>query len=465
MYRKNLQTTTEPLPETINNLNSLQSSVPGKSAEEPYTKQNGRSILSTIFVLMIALTYMGCESGGSVGSGIITDRESVEVNSYDISTANVIHENSYSGRLQYTPAGHVVDPLHGTIRSVALLKPVITQAGLDAIGDDDRIFLSLIFGDDVYGSEFAESSYEIYEAATIWRGNQLRYNQEAEVDVDFSKKVGEFQVVSSDSMTVELSSEWKNKFAEYFNSETADRDSLYRNNFPGLAIVPSSGNQNLRFLRTGGDSDQPNLSVTKFLVKSPAEESDEDEGEDEGEDENEEGEENGSGEQVTELGLRDWGASFVRSDVPQNDVGFVLYNTETVLEIQADVPYTQLSSKNITNAQLILTKNLSFEQAVPGFERLSPDLVQVHVFDEIPNDLMGEIFITDPDFFVVNEEEENTFRVDITQFIIDQAYGEQNDNKLYLTIQVINGLLYTTAFYDHQAPADVKPRIVITTIN
>lgn len=468
MYRKNLQSTTEPLPETINNLNPLQITVPGNRTEKLQTKQKGRSIVAAIFVLLLGLTYMGCESGGTVGSGIITDGEGVEVNTYEIETANVIHENSYSGRLTFTPAGHVVDPLYGTIRSVVLLKPVITQAGLDAITDDDRIFLSLIFRDDIYGSQFAESSYEIYEAAAIWRGNQLRYNQE--VEVDFSQKVGEFRVADNDSMTVELSNEWKNKFAGFFNSEAANRDSLYRNEFPGLAIVPSMDNQNLRFLRTGGDPDQPELSVTKFLVKSPTDENEDGDEEGDGEesengdDDSGDGEENGSGEQVRELELRDWGASYIRSEIPEHGTGFILHNTETVLEILADIPFDRFSSKNITNAQLIFTKNRSFEQAQPGFERLSPDLVQVHVFDEVPNDIMGEIFITDPDFFRVKEEDEESFRIDITQFIIDQAYGEESESRLYLTTQVVNGLIYTTTFYDHQAPADVRPRIAITTI-
>ncbi len=456
MYRKNLQITTEQLREKTTKLNLLQPFSPGSKIKETYCRSTSHNILTAILILVMTLPFFGCESGGTIGSGIITDGEGVEINTFEITQANVIQENSFSGRLTYTPAGHVEDPLFGTIRSTTLLKPAITQANLDSLREDDKIFLQLILRDDVYGSGFSESHYEIYEVAKIWRGNQLRYNQE--IEVDFSSKVGEFQVSDSDSINVELSEEWKIKFAGYFNNQEANRDSLYRNNFTGLAIVPSTDNRNLRFFRTGSDPDQPDLSVSKFIVKSPA---DEDEGED-----GDNGEDNGSDEQenITELGLRDWGASFIRSNVPDLGTGYVLHNTETILQIISNIPYSQFSSKNIVNAQLVLTKNNELNQSQPDFDRFSTDLVQIHVFDEIPADIMGEIFVTDPNFFRVKEEDDESFRIDITQYVMDQTYGEENDRELYLTTQLVNGLLYSTIFYDHEAPADLKPRIVITTI-
>ncbi|MEX2464118.1 MAG: hypothetical protein WD513_07455 [Balneolaceae bacterium] len=400
---------------------------------------------------------IGCESGGTVGSGIDSNTDDVVVDSYDIAEAVVLNENTFSGRLTNTMAGYVVDPIYGTIRSSALLKPVISQAERDSILEDDKMFLKIVFRDEIIGNPSAQSHYDIYEAANVWRGTQLRYNQET--PINFSNKVGEFQVTDEDSINVELSSDWTQNFANYFNNQLANRDSLYRNNFPGIAIVPSENNQNMRFIKTGREADQTDMVISSFFIQSPIDDVDEEEDDDEGEDEETE-EDDG----ITILALRDWGSLFLRTDISQQNSDFVLHNTESVLEITPNVPFDQFTSTNIVNAQLILTKNKEFEQSDPDFERISPDLIQVHVFNELPNDLMAEIYIKDPNFFSVIEDDEDSFKIDITQFIMNQVYGEETGEKLYVTTQLIDGLLYSTQFYGLDAPDDLKPRIVITTI-
>jgi len=450
MYRKNLQITTERLQEMINKLSAFHL-FPDSKKNKTLSYKGSRLTIAAFLLLIVTYPFMGCESVGSVGNDVIPTDDGLESQTIGFNEINVFNENTFSGRLTNTSLGYVNDPLYGTIESVALIKPVIIRGDLQSISSEDSLQLRLEFREEIFGNRNSTSEFKIYEVGTAWRGNQLRYNQP--IDDERAVLVGEFQMQNEQAITVNLSQEWAGKFAQFYNSESAQRDSLYRNNFQGLAIVPSPNNQNLRFLRTGSDPDNPDLAVTRFIVKSPV---DEDDGEDEDEEEDD---------GLTELGLRDWGASFLRTDIPGQNSGFTLHNTETILELVPNILADQFSSSNISNVTLVLTKNRNVEQLQPDFERLSPDLVQLHVFDEIPNDIMAEIFIRDPDFFRINEDdEEDVFLVDITQYVMDRVYGENSDDKLYLTTQISNGLLYSTQFYDLDAPEELRPRIVITFI-
>ncbi len=441
MYRKNLQITTERLQEMINKLNAFQL-FPEPKINKILSNKGSRLMIAAFLLLTITFPFMGCESGGSLGTDIIPNDDGIDSQTVGFNEINNFNENTFSGRLSNTSVGYVDDPLYGTIESVALIKPVIIRGDLESIQDDDNMQLRLEFRDEIFGDRSATSEFKIYEVGELWRGNQLRYNMD--IDVDRSVEVGEFQMQDEQVVTVDLSEEWTRKFADFYNSEAADRDSIYRNNFPGLAIVPSETNQSLRFLRTGSDPDDPELEITRFIVNSPVDENDDDE--------------------VTDLGLRDWGASFLRTDIPDQNSGFTLHNTESILELIPDLSADQLSSRNISNATLVLTKNNNAEQLQPDFERISPDIVQLHVFEEKPSDIMAEVFIEDPDFFRINEDDEDVFLVDITQYVLNRVYGENFDDKLFLTTQIPNGLLYSTQFYDLNASEELRPRIVITFI-
>lgn len=446
MYRKNLQITTERLQEMINKLNAFQL-FPDSKLNKPLSKKGSRFMIAAFLLLTITFPFMGCESGGSVGDDVIPTDDGIASQTIGFNEINSFNENTFAGRLTNTSVGYVSDALYGTIESVALIKPVIIRGGLELIVSEDSMQLQLEFKDEIFGNRVAPSEFTIYEVGQRWRGNQLRYNQQ--IDIDRSVVVGEFQIQNEQSVTVDLSAEWTRKFADFYNSQAADRDSLYRNSFPGLAIVPSSNNQSLRFLRIGTDSENPDLAVTRFIVNSPVEESDEDEEADDG---------------ATVLGIRDWGASYLRSDIPEQNSGYTLHNTETILEMIPNLSADQFSSRNISNATLVMTKNQNIDQLQPEFERLSPDLVQLHIFEEKPRDIMAEVFTRDPDFFRIIENDENVFLVDITQYVLDRVYGDSSDEKLYLTTQIANGMLYTTQFYDLTAPEELRPRIVITFI-
>ena len=463
MYRKNLHSTTGISPVKSNQLNY--SNIFSFSAFDRIISQKGNRPSAVAFLLLItALLFVGCESPGSVGEGIGTGEESVETTNLIVDTYSVLKENSYSGRLQYTALGYFEDPVFGTINSVALLKPDISRAQADTLKHGDKMYLRLILSSSFYGNENSTSSFEVFEAGEIWRGTQLRYNNQ--VSVNYSSKVGEFQVADEDTLEIEMSREWSDRFIDFYNESASNRDSLYVRNFPGLAIVPSENNQKIHFLKHA-EEEEGDL-VTGFLVESFTESDDDENGNGNGEDNGDENDDNGDAEEEEEgietIRLRDWGASFIRTDEQEVEENIVLHSTERVLKIETDLPVQDLRNKNIVNAQLILTKDENSLGQSPGIVRPGADLVRINVFNGQPRDLMAEIFTVDPVFFAVLEDNQDTFKIDITDHILDKIHGDTADRNLFLTIQNVDGIIYSSSFIGSDGPDNLKPRIVITSV-
>ena len=434
-------------------------------------KKGSQSLLVAFLLVMTIGFSSGCESSGTVGSDLIGNDNFMESEILPVDGIRVIHENTFSGRLIYTSMGYLEDPLYGTIESTALIKPAIFRDQVEVISAADTLYLRLIFEPDIYGDGNSVSSFEIYEVAETWRGNQLRYNTPP-LQIDRSVKLGEFTLADEDTVLIEMDAEWSMRFAEFYNSEEEQeiRDTEYRDNFPGIAIVPSEQNRKIRFLKTGRAQVDEQTILTSFLINRPIDEEENGEGED---DEN--GEDDGNGENDEEeeevddgirlIGLRDWGSVVSRTNVPETTDAIVLHNTETILEMDLQLPVERLSSKNISNAQLFFTKKRDAETNFPLLTRPDSDLLRIHLFSDFPSDIMAEIFTRDPAFFRINEEGEDVFSIDITQFVLDEVFGDSPGRKLYLSSQIVNGIIYSNQFYDSTAGENLKPRIVLTFLN
>lgn len=450
MYRKNLPITTGRFPAKTNRFNCSKNNSIFSKGIQFYTNEGSRFLITAFLLLITAFLSTACESPGSVGDDIVDDEENVVSKTIILDDYSIIEENSFSGRLANTAVGSFDDPLYGTMKSVALLKPSISTSEVDTIRENDTVTLRLIFNGDVYGDSLATSNYEIYEVGEIWRGAELRYNDE--VPIDMTNQVGQFQVnATQDTVIVDLSQFWTSKFAEFFNSDpdisSSERDSIFINNFPGLAIVPSEGNQNIRFLKTqmnNDDSDDEEELITSFLFETMVQDDDDEEE---------------TGPDV--IDVRDWGASFVRENGSENFGAFFLHNSERVLRFQPNLP-EDLESKNIVNAQLILNKNVNPQQTTPSIARPNTNLLRAHVFDEDPNDIMAEIFTTEPNFATSINDTSNAFIMNVTQYVLNDVYGDVENRKIYVTIQSVNGLIYSSHFFDPTSDDIRKPRLVIT---
>lgn len=449
MYRKNLPITTGKFPAKTNRSNCSQNNSIFSKGTQSHITKGSRFSIAAFLLLITAFLAIGCESPGSVGEDIVDDEENVISETIYLDDYTIIRENSFSGRLANTAVGSYDDPLYGSMRSIALLKPSISTSDVDTIRENDTVTLRLIFNGDIYGDSLATSNYEIYEVGEIWRGAQLRYNEE--VPVDMTNQVGQFQVqATQDTVVVDLSKFWQNKYAEFFNSDmsSAQRDSVYINNFPGLAIVPSEGNQNIRFLKTqmnSDESDDEEELITSFLHETMVQDDDDDEEE--------------TGPDI--ISVRDWGASFIREGGSDAFGNFFLHNSERALRIDPNLP-EDLASKNIVNAQLVLSKNNEPQKNTSFVARPNTNLIRAHVFDKDPNDVMAEIFTSEPNFSTSLNDTSSAFLMNITPYVLNDVYGDVKDRKIYITLQSVNGLIYSSHFFDPNSADIKKPRIVIT---
>lgn len=452
MYRKNLPITTGKFPAKIKNFNSSANNFYFYQGTD-FSIKGSRFSIAAFLLLITAFLSSACESPGIVGEDIISGEENVESQSYPIQDYSIIEDDSFSGRLSNTAIGYFQDPMYGTLTSVALLKPSIFATNVDTIKEEGTVSLRLIFNDPVYGDSLAVSNFEIYEANEIWRGTELRYNNT--VDIDFTSKVADFRVeAEEDTVIVQLSEEWKNDFATYFNPDTtlssSERDSIYINNFPGLAVVPSETNQNLRFLKTRASDDSDSNEdgeefITSFLY-SPVTQI---------------GDETDASEQEI-IDVRDWGASFTREMEPESHDQIVLHSSERVLKLQLGLPIEDLKTKNIVNARIVLSKDDSPSKNSPDIKRPNINAIRAHVFADEPNDVMDDIFTSEANFATSLDSTSNAFLMNVTPYVLNEVYGEQTNSSLYVSIERMNGVIYTSQFFDQNA-ADIKqPRLVIT---
>ncbi len=447
MYQKNSQIITGQLPEKMNKVPEQQTSFFRFISTS--LKKGSRSSIVAFLFLSLALTGISCEDSGIVGSGIDTKTDKISTTEIELTDLEVLSGDGFSGRLGSTSFGQVEDPFFGDLYSIALLKPSITRdPDLETFGTDSEMRLRLVFNPLKYGIESSISEYNIYEVNQRWRGREITYN--TPVSFDENNLIGSFNVTDETEMDVELSDEWVNRYRDFYNSQEADRDSLYNVEFSGLAIVPANQNERMDFLRHNSALTDTNQVITRFII------------------------ENVEDSLVVDIDLDDWASSMTRNNEPGNtDEYFVLHNTlENYLKITLDFDESQFTGKDIVNAQLLLYIDEEVEASTPvGFTRPNASLLRAHIFNREPLDIPAEIFtaINNPPrteiLTATVDSGENAYQLNVTTNLLNNLFGDEDPLPIYISLQNTNGLLYSSQFVNENGTANRTPRLIITTIN
>lgn len=437
MSQQNSQSTIEKLPERNN------SSCTGKRSHNMFFSGLSNKFMKQshfwLVLILAAIVAMGCEDTGSVGGSLSPEDDRVNVKKVDVTNIQVLNEDGYSGRLNNSAAGYIEDPFFGTIEAATLLKPSINPDLLPEIADNSTMRLQLVINPILYGQD-QRVNYNIYQAGQIWRGNQLNYNDP--VDIDTGLLVGSFSARGEDTLSVNLSSAWVSMYRDFYNSESANRDSLYRYNFPGLAIVPEGQNQRVHFFRQQvASNDTLDLGVSQFLVENP--------------------EDSLSG----TIPVSDWGTSMTRTNQPERDNSFVLHNTfETVLKMELDLDPADFEGEEIVNAQLMFFENDEYTSLLPSsFNRPAARTMRAHAFVNEPDNIGNDLFARTPQL-TATRDENGVYKMNLTDLVLGQLFGESEIPALYFSIQTNNGILLSTEIFNHNGPEDKTPRLVITTL-
>jgi hypothetical protein len=395
-----------------------------------------------IILCVIFLVLSGCENPGSVGSGLSKSKADVETDTIFVKGVQAIQPNSYSGELSFFSTGHYDDPLFGSMEATAFLKPRLP--GDDNTMDEDAKMLMRIIldGDQVYGDRSAAQEFSIYEIDELWRDRALKIYDDIEVDT--TEKVGEFTIEEEDSLDVELSAEWVEKYRQFTGSTNAD--SLYKYNLFGLAVVPDNKNKIIPL----------NSSSTRFVIQNP--EAD-----------------------TFDVSTKEWGYNLERSvnnTMPQGSVP--LYSTyENVINFD-DLGISELDifASGFSKAELVLYQNnAEMEQSMqsePTTVRRANELtVDLHLADSaaVPENIDPGIPLSEPNarFFRIRgsySASKGSYRFDITNLAerIIQV-GVPENREYFITFPndgvIKPGLIYTDS---DQVPVDKQPKIIITSL-
>ncbi|MEX0608784.1 MAG: hypothetical protein WD016_10545 [Balneolaceae bacterium] len=383
-------------------------------------------------LLTLLILFTGCEAPGSVG-GDFVDKSELTFDTLSISNIQPQSYNGYTGRLTFVTMGNYSDPVFGDIEARALLKPTrSTSMPEGELLDSDEYSMQLQLVMDslsTSGDTLSPANYSVYEVTSQWNGSTFRLD--SELSYNETNLVGSFSITNEDTVTVDLSDEWKNTFAGYLQNDAPDADSVYQYEFRGLALVADDGAGKLSF---------PRMASSRFLAI------------------------NTEDPDTTNFSVRDWAYNLNRTgETTQSDVSALHNTVEGMLLLNIEGLIEEFEDNNLIRAEIV------FYEAIDELEGLPANHVRRTV-NSIGMDIGVE---EDPayDFqFGALEatgsrnSSDGSFRINITNYINNTIYGTEDRTDLYIGIGSNTGDLKSALIYNQNAPENLLPKLIITSL-
>lgn len=399
---------------------------------------DGKSNRLTFSVLLFLLAWIvtSCDETPIVGGDFSPDDVMVNADTIAISNLSLASSPSFSGNLSYVTAGAVNDPVFGEITTVALLRPrIVREAQVDTIGENPSARLTLDISNR-YGSTTIPAVYHIVELARPWRSTSWRYDSIPDLakNPDLSEKIiGQFTLTEEDSISVRLDDDWARRYREIFLMPvSSERDSLYRVDLPGLAIVPAAGtdmmfsvqpSRSRLVIASGGGLRDVTSEMNSWAVSKERKETD----------------------------------SHVRSSMP-------VFNTMTsMLEIDINFSEEFLGTTNFSRVEMVIYDDtLGMQQGTPpDFVRPRSETIIIFLLE--PDQLFYSI-AADPRFQANRREEDSSFRVPLTSFANERIRSGASTRKFYAITGSNDGRILP-ALLAGPEDAHRHPRLLITSIS
>ena len=339
----------------------------------------------------------------------------------------------FSGRLSYFSAGKFNDPLFGDMEATGLIKPALPAAG-DTLEPGAVMKLRLRVDQQlIYGDSAAVSEFDLVEIGQVWRGKA--WNIDEPVALSGEGPVGSFSVGTEDSVDVTLSDTWYQEYRSFFENEAANRDSLYRIEFAGLAVVPRDSSKIIPV----------RVQESRFIIQNPNED-------------------------TLSVAPADWAYSLQRANqgsVPSET--FPFHSTlERVISFDNGLTREDLGTVNISKVELVLyedTERLStsMDQVALSAGRPEFNLVRLHLIE--PG---GAPVNLDPGAPLLNglyNEDDGTFRINLTNFVNGVLLdGLPSDLKFFVTLESNNGIVRSSLIFNKEAARLQRPKLIVTSV-
>lgn len=403
-----------------------------------YTFDGILNRLTLPLMLLLAVGLVSsCDDTPIVGGNLSPDDVMVHSDSLTISGLSVVSSPSFSGNRTYVTTGRVDDPVFGEMMATALLQPSIAkEAEVDTIGENAVARLSLNVSNR-YGALSARGDFEVVEIARPWRSSSWRYDSIPALakNPDMSRKVvGQFTLTGADSVTVRLDEDWTARYRDIFNRRVSDlRDSLYRAEMPGLAILPAEGTEKMFSIE---------VSRAKLLIQGGD-------------------------------GMRDLSKDISRSaislekEVPDEEAlgtSKPVFNTRgSMLELDIDFTEEFLGTTNFSRVELVIYEDtVRMKTGVPAdFERPRSETMLIYY---LRPDQIDFAIAADPRFQATRRAGDSSFRINLTNLANDQLRNGGDDRRLYAVVGGNDGRLFPTLFSGLESPRR-QPKLLITSIS
>jgi hypothetical protein len=380
------------------------------------------------FSLLLFTALISCKEDGSLGAGFV-DESTIKADTLYLNNINIDSANAYTGKLAFSPMGAFNDPLFGSINSFAFIRPSIANSYSDSTILDAQLLLRLAISEDLfYGNEEGSATFGIYPVQNFWRGNAYRLNNDINLGEN-PERLASFNIADADTngfLDIPLSGSYIADYLSFLNNQENNRDSTYRYNNFGLAIVPDAGTDKIVYSRM--------LSGRLFTITTNND---------------------------TLLNtIVDWGydIDITAPAVPQNN-----FSLSSILSNYAVINFDELTdgfnTQNFVRAELQFTENTTqLESTLPaGAQRYDEPILRILLGPSI--DVAYDLtFTTAIGQGVYNN---GTYTFNVTGLFNAALFGNTDISSVYLFAAPNGGLISFNALFGSGTGTDIAPKLII----
>ena len=392
------------------------------------------------FSLMLLSILISCKDN-SIGSGFV-DESTVVIDTINVTGFPENSADPYLGKLTYSPVGHFSDPLFGDLETVAFFRPDIDDSdGDSALTTAHNLHLRLyVYQSIQYGDTLNDASFSIYRVGSSWRGSAFKMSDEItildqDIDGPFINKVGSFALSDIDTtnyVDIPLGGAWSSAYKTYYNYDEDDRETHYRENDFGLAILPDDGAEQFAFIGFGSSS------LLVFDSDTTAD--------------------------TLSQSMLDWGYDLTRGEDSLPEENINLFSTfENFTTIDFSDVISQLNSDNFVRAELVLTENTTLleESLQQGEVRSEEPDIRLRLTNE--EDLAYDLAFNSTNSSGAYDE--GFYRFNVTSLLNANIFGSTEIDEVYLYATPNGGRFNFNTFYGTSANESVAPKLLIYRID
>lgn len=399
-----------------------------------YTAGHGRYISLLLAGLMTgALFLSACENPGSVGSGFVNEETEIVVDTLEVTDFREHTFTAYSGNYPFTSAGEFDDPLFGTLRAISYLKPTLPATSDDATFlSDAEMKLDLhVNQEEIYGDSLVGAQFDVVEVGELWRGGAFRLDDQVALG---QATLGSFTMGTEENILVDLQGDWVGRYREHYLNLDDDRDSLYRYNFYGLAIVP----------RNSGKIIPIDTEESQFFVYN-------------------------ADVDTLNFGLSTWGYSLERGSVPAGSAEqSALHSTiEQVVSFELNSLQDAVGSLNLSRVELVVYEDsLLMESSLDGVSASAtrPEMPRLRL-QRVEEGTTPESI--DPGSSIATgryDPDDQAYHFNLTDFVRSGGLEASEGFEYYLTGPQHIGIIRSSLLFNENAPPEKRPKLIVTSI-